>query len=517
MPLNHISRNRCFLYVCFLGLSTTILTLTLGLKPLKFLGNDPSRGDIVVKYQKLLRQNGSKAVYHKELHNNSEIVTDFEQKQIPSGNIVYTINETNDPNRLVPDTTKTAIKPPQNKPVVQNLAASVDYKDVIQESVDAKAIHLPQIISLNDPLRTHNVLDNFLTYPCIKGLPEFPPERWETDGRCVRTVNYTENARKIVPDHKCVDVRTDKGRLMPICVYPAAIDKWVSASILRGKLWESDLINKMTNFINLERQKQPDIEFLDLGSNIGCYSLYIAQEGIHVTAIDPLHENMELISKSIVLGKLQDRIRLIWNAVADHHNTVKFIPDTNNVGGTRITDINPIENKAIMDVARAITFDDLLPLFRGKHIAMKMDIEESEYPALLGGETFFQEVDVKVVQMEFQWHKKGKDGPKIVAYFSNKGFLPFKDLQRSIVLNPAQMENWPGDIYFMKPNEHSSKLEHILSQSQLQYGYRLNDLRERESLYIPSIPNAMRHRQQINEVPLIESPYFPPGSQEVVN
>ena len=428
--------------------------MTLGIERLPFIGNvrygDLSMGDIAISWQSLLRQNGSNNAYQKELHNKSEVAINFQPKQIPSGSVVYSINKANGPKTLLANNTGKALKESQNKPVVQGLAGSVDNK----QSVDNKKNDVSQMTSPGESHRTHNFLNDFLTYPCIKGLSEFQPERWETDGKCVRTVNYTESAGKIFPDHKCVNVRTAKGTLMPICVYPAATDKYVSASVVKGNLWERDLVNKMTNYMNLERQKQPDIEFLDLGSNIGCYSLNVAQEGIHVTAIDPLHGNMELLSKSIVLGKVHDRFRLIWNAVADHHNVVKFIPDINNVGGTRITDINPSENKAIMDVARAITFDDLLPLFRGKHIAMKMDIEESEYPALIGGEKFFQEVDVKVVQMEFQWHKKGKDGPKIVEYFSKKGFQPFGDFQQGMVLNSTQMAKWPNDIYFMKPNKH---------------------------------------------------------------
>ena len=376
-------------------------------------------------------------------------------QQILPVNAVNSFNKDEGPNNMPLDNTGIAIQDSQNKPLVQGLAESVDNRNTIQQSNANKTIDATVKPGSNVAQREHNFLDDFSAYPCINGLSVFPPDKWVTDGKCVRTVNYTECASKIIPNHQCVNVRNAKGTTMPICVYPAATDKWVSANIVKGNLWESDLVSKMTNYIKLEKQKQPDIEFLDLGSNIGCYSLYVAQEGIPVTAIDPLHSNMELISKSIILGKLQDRMKLIWNAVADHHNIVKFIPDTNNVGGTRITDIKPADNAAVMDVARAITFDDLLPLFRGKHIAMKIDIEESEYPALLGGEAFFQEVDVKVVQMEFMWHKKGKDGPKILEFFSRKGFQPFSTLQKSMPLHSIRMPEWPNDVYFMK-SQHSN-------------------------------------------------------------
>ena len=443
----HISRNKLCLYLGLLGLATLILTLVVDFR--RSVRPIDSIADIAGNLDN--ERNGSKDVYHELLHDNNDVATNMQPKQTSSGNAVYSIKEATWLNAMLTGNIESALKESQNESVVQSFVGGVDSKKEIQENASYMRMDIPQKSSSNEPHRIHTFLNDFTTYPCMKGLSEFPMEKWEADGKCVRTVNCTESARKIIPYHKCVDVRTPKGTLMPICVYPAEIDKWVSATIMRGNLWESDLIDKMSSFIRLEKQKHPDIEFLDLGSNIGCYSLYIAQEGINVTAIDPLHTNMELISKSILIGKVQDRIRLIWNAIADHHNIVTFLPDINNVGGTRIKDINPNGTKAIMDVARAITFDDLIPLFRGKHIAMKMDIEESEYPALIGGETFFQEVDVKVVQMEFEWHKKGKDGPKIVEYFSKKGYQPFRDLQRSMDLNSYHMATWPNDIYFMKP------------------------------------------------------------------
>ena len=509
-----VLRNKVFLYVCLLGFATTILIMTLRPGRIKFLGNvrsdDQSITDqgrqyvrneythehqegtyaeskIPVKVNEI-RPNavnsvreagdqntllaGNSLMADKEPQNETQLrfllkrldtkhvieqvgklIKDL-QNVVHSRSLVGNVN----PSTVRAERTGTAAieSPSTNKALLaQSTEESIDNRNgnIVRHTSTNQRNDIEATFSANteSPKREHQFLDDFITYPCIQGLAEFPSYMWEKKGRCVRTVNYTESVQKIIPGHQCVNVRTEtRGKTMPICVYPAAMDKYVSASSIMGNLWESPLIFKMANYIKLEKQKQPDIEFLDLGSNIGCYSLYMAHEDIPVTAIDPLHSNMELISKSILLGKLEDRIKLIWNAVADNHNTVTFIPDKNNVGGTRITDINPVENVAVMDVARAITFDDLLPLFRGKHIAMKMDIEESEYPALLGGERFFQEVDIKVVQMEFMWHKKGKDGPKILEFFTKRGFQAFSDLQMSMSLHSTPMIKWPNDIYFMK-------------------------------------------------------------------
>ena len=90
------------------------------------------------------------------------------------------------------------------------------------------------------------------------------------------------------------------------------------------------------------------------------------------------------------------------------------------------------------------------PLFRGKHTAMKMDKESSEFSALSGGELFFQEVDVKMVQMEFTFHRRGRHGNQIVDFLARKGYQPFGDLRRSSALNSNALATWPNEIYLMK-------------------------------------------------------------------
>lgn len=288
-------------------------------------------------------------------------------------------------------------------------------------------------------------LNDFQKYPCLTGLPLFPKETWETDGKCVRTVNTTEtgNATK----KYCVPLKSLRGTT-PICIYPAKNDIWVSGSIQKYGSWEGDLVARLGQLF----KSHPDFEFLDIGCNIGAYSVSIAHQGTRVTAIDAMTQNLELLSHSLTLGNLHENVTLIWNAVSNAHNLIKFKPDKNNVGGTRIE--NFIFSPSIhsdVDLGRAITLDDLLPLFKGKSIVIKMDIEETEYNALLGGQRFLNEVNIIAIQMEFMWHRKGQDGPKILEFLLSKGFRPYKDLSKNVHLNSSNMSTWPGDIYFMKP------------------------------------------------------------------
>lgn len=322
----------------------------------------------------------------------------------------------------------------QTKPVLKN-SKFID-TGTLEGSTEAKPVDISKL----------KPLDNYYTYPCLSSLPIFPESKWASDGKCVRTVKFEDLGENTTSNY-CKSVRTPRGTT-PICIYPAKTDIWVSGSISKGGLWEADLIAKLAGLL----RSKPDAELLDLGCNIGVYTVSIAHQGTRVTAIDPMVQNLKLMSKSLSLGKLHENVTIIWNAVGNTHNIVKFKPDLNNVGGTRVEDfISSASENTNIDLARTITLDDLVPLFRGKKLVVKIDIEETEYNALLGAQNFFKEVDVLVIQMEFQWHKKGPDGPKIIQYLASKGFRPYRDLNKQSSLNPSLMAAWPGDIYFLKP------------------------------------------------------------------
>ena len=283
-------------------------------------------------------------------------------------------------------------------------------------------------------------IEDYRKYPCVHGIPMLPVAKWSTEGRCVRTFCYTESQNKT--NKNCVQLRTFRGTT-PICTYPVENDIYVSASIHVYGQWEGSLVNQLARFF----ASKPEHEFIDLGCNIGAYSLTLAHQGVKVTAVDPMLENLELLSRSLKLGKLQKNVTLIWNAVSNKRYPITFKTAENNVGGTHIQDANVKNSKHYM--ARTVLLDDLLPLFRGKQVVIKMDIEGHEYRALLGGNRFFNEVDIVALQIEFRFHAKGPHGVKILDYFSSKGYHPFKDINKNYPFNSARSRKMaPRYLFF---------------------------------------------------------------------
>ena len=126
-----------------------------------------------------------------------------------------------------------------------------------------------------------NPLKDFRRYPCVKGIPMFPAIKRSTEGKCVRTFCYSAKKNKTMKN--CVPLRTSRGTT-PICTYPVNKDIYVSGSIHSSGQWEGSRVQQIADLFI----KQPDLEFLDLGCNIGAYTVALAHQGVKVTAVDPM-------------------------------------------------------------------------------------------------------------------------------------------------------------------------------------------------------------------------------------
>ena len=277
-------------------------------------------------------------------------------------------------------------------------------------------------------------LANFVKYPCLPSL-----SKTTTFYKCVRMFNDTTT--DLPSKLPCVPLKTLNGTT-PICTYDPKNDVYVSKSLRTHGIWEGHLVYKLEAML----RDQPDLLFLDIGCNIGTYTTAMAHLGRTVVAVDALIDNLQLLNKSLVLGNLQKYVTLIWNAVSDTHTTLTFWTPGGNVGATRI-----VKNKTTNDpyfLVKTILLDDMIPLFKGKRVAMKMDVEGHEYNALKGGTQFFDLVEVSLIQMEWAFHYK--TGRNIVNFLSTRGFKAFGDIEGKQSLEDGNISNWPPDIYFIK-------------------------------------------------------------------
>ena len=124
-----------------------------------------------------------------------------------------------------------------------------------------------------------------------------------SDGLRVANVNFT-NGNRISPRRIAVHERND----------------WVSDMIAWHGMWEirgpHDFLNGLARTGRHVRLPRPGGTFLDIGANIGYYTLMFADRGDRVIAIEPLARNRAAIQATLCLNPdLRERVRIVAAAL----------------------------------------------------------------------------------------------------------------------------------------------------------------------------------------------------------
>ena len=172
--------------------------------------------------------------------------------------------------------------------------------------------------------------------------------------------------------------------------------------------------------------KENDI-ILDIGANIGYYSLIFAQltgKSGKVYSFEPDPTNFEILKKNILVNK-HENVILENKAVSNKEGNLKLYLSTENNGMHRIypskwckesIDINSIKIDNYFNKNQKIDF-------------IKLDIEGAEYDALLGMESIIQNNENIVIFIEFvptSLEEHGTNPEKVIDFFINHKFKIFK-------------------------------------------------------------------------------------------
>ena len=259
---------------------------------------------------------------------------------------------------------------------------------------------------------------------------------------------YLSDSLNPLLNNDCVPLRISLAELTtPICVYESKDDRYVSGSIRVSGTWEGPQMRSVERIL----AEDPAMEMLDIGCNIGCYTLMAAKLGHKVLAVDPLKQNLVLLSRSLRQGNIAENVTLLINAVSDRIETVTLHENLGNVGGTFV---KPVAESNVTDddhMASAILMDHLIPLIKNKTIIMKLDIESYEWHALKGGYKFFQEVNVKYLFMEWMNYTVNPEtGRHIITFLRHFDMAPFTVGKSRESLDYANNATWPGDVLWVK-------------------------------------------------------------------
>lgn len=115
---------------------------------------------------------------------------------------------------------------------------------------------------------------------------------------------------------------------------------------------------------------------VDLGANIGAFSLFAAVHGTKVISVEPEPNNLKALEKNIKINDMNNLITVAPYAISDYVGSTKISND----GGD-----STILNKLDGSVVSVITLDKLFEIYQIEQVnVLKIDIEGSEVQAVVG-------------------------------------------------------------------------------------------------------------------------------------
>jgi len=214
-------------------------------------------------------------------------------------------------------------------------------------------------------------------------------------------------------------------------------------------------------------KKYPEWLVIDVGANIGQYTLFAAKMGNKVVAVEPFHDNILRIHKASQLEKTYDRITLITNAISNKRNEIKMLnKEEENIGRQTLYEKrNQLfeKNSTNKYLVETILFDDIVPYLPLKNVetnekfekaVLKIDIESFEIFAFEHASLLFDTLDIKYIFMEWVLiaTKVSNDYEnKVIAlidFFYERDYEPLGDNNK--LLERKNWKTWTTDILWIR-------------------------------------------------------------------
>jgi len=183
-------------------------------------------------------------------------------------------------------------------------------------------------------------------------------------------------------------------------------DEHLTPWIRSQGVWEADVMKVLVRFL------KPGSLFVDVGANVGYHSLFAAQLGAHVVAVEPVPWTLELLRANV--WRHSADVEVVEAAASDVAGTVRIAIDPAHRSGAQFRD-QGVE-------VRAAPLDELVP--EGAVDVLKVDVEGAESLVFRGATAILERSPVLAAIVEFRYgpHLGGEAPEDVLAFYESLGF-----------------------------------------------------------------------------------------------
>jgi FkbM family methyltransferase len=225
----------------------------------------------------------------------------------------------------------------------------------------------------------------------------------------------------------------------------------ISRNIQKDGCWECSHIRALEETL----EKHPDASFLDIGGNIGMWTLAASALGRNTYTIEPNRLNYERICRSINKNGFHPVTHVLNVAATAMPTSLKLGIPKGNLGGTSVRQVEAGDTTSPSSSSGAGIVQGVpirqLGLPTDRPYIIKIDVEGFEMEAMDGALDFLRQVRIVYFAMELR-HVLLTSHRKTVEIFdvlSSKGLVPFRiNYEDENALDPKDLTQW---IHFKHP------------------------------------------------------------------
>lgn len=259
------------------------------------------------------------------------------------------------------------------------------------------------------------------------------------------------------PNFECIRTKTSPS--VTVCLFDIWHDVYVSRSLRSAGIWEPYLVNEFTEAIT---RGSPEAGVVDIGANIGYYTLLAAKLGQQVVAVEPVLDSIQRIQHAAHIERVTERITVVYNGIADVRMKATLRQSGHNQGDSRIELRVQECTGACPVIINTIVLDDLVDVIHFSQAVLKIDIQGSEHVAFQCAKRLFDAVHLTHIFMEWEimrdffvdLNHTSHDKllvEQMISFLLDRYFVPYKLVfEGAEPLDPKRWGSWPINIVWLR-------------------------------------------------------------------